>query len=366
MSHPDRPIILATRGSPLATAQTNAVLAQCRSAHPGLSFEIKIIRTTGDKLQTASMAQDSPALPKGLFTKELETALLNGEADMAVHSLKDLPTELPDGLVLGAVGIRADARDVLIYRRAAHPAHPSTFGSHGPGSDSGDPGAGRGFPANLILADLPVGATIATSSTRRREQLLERRPDLKTVEVRGNVGTRLQKLAKTATLDATILAAAGLARLGYRVTVGGELICEEAALAANPKLAIPPGLLAVFLPIDEMLPCVGQGAVGIEIRANDSRIEPVCRCLDHPPTRHCVTAERAFLRAMGGGCQSPVAAYAETSSQGLFLRAVSYRSGTARRSATRGSTNDAEPLGKQLAQELSEPAPQNQFTPSRI
>ncbi len=353
MSTPDRPIILATRGSPLAMAQSNAVLAQCRGAHPGLSFEIKIVKTTGDKLQTASMAQGSPALPKGLFTKELETALLNGEADMAVHSLKDLPTELPDGLVLGAVGVRADARDVLIYRQAAPSAQPSTAGSPGTHSNPDHPATRRGFPANLVMADLPVGAVIATSSTRRREQLLERRPDLDIVELRGNVGTRLQKLAKTATLDATILAAAGLARLGYRITAAGELICDEAALAATPKPALPGGLPAVSLPIDDMLPCVGQGAVGIEIRANDPRIQAACRCLDHPPTRHCVMAERAFLRAMGGGCQSPVAAYAETSGEGLFLRAVSYRSGTARRSAARGSTTDSELLGKQLALELS-------------
>ncbi len=358
MPTPERPIILATRGSPLALAQSTSVLAQCRNAYPNLSFEIKIIKTTGDKLQTASMAQGSPGLPKGLFTKELETALLNGEADMAVHSLKDLPTELPDGLVLGAVGLRADVRDVLIYRQrpgSADGVHTAAIGTI---SAPDDQSSRRGFGPNLRTSDLPNAATIATSSTRRREQLLERRPDLQIVEVRGNVGTRLQKLANTAMIDATILAAAGLARLGYRVSDKGELFCDPAALAANPKLAIPAGLLAVFLPTDEMVPCVGQGAVGIEVRANDSRIAGVCQRLDHAPTRHCVTAERAFLLAMGGGCQSPVAAYAEASGEDLVLRAVSYRSGTARRSTVRGCTSEAQILGKQLAGELSDGNPQ--------
>jgi hydroxymethylbilane synthase len=157
-----KPIYIATRGSALALAQANQILAQCRSLFPAETFDLKIIKTTGDKLQTASLA--SAELPKGLFTKEIEEALLSGEADLAVHSLKDLPTELPAGLKLGAVTRRADVRDVIVYRH----------------SD---------FQSSLLLAGLPNGAVVATSSTRRAAQVLERRPDLKVVPIRGNVGT---------------------------------------------------------------------------------------------------------------------------------------------------------------------------------
>src|SRR5882757_9357376 len=145
----EKPIIICTRGSALALAQSNLIAAQCRAAFPELKFKLQIIKTTGDKLQKASMAKTDPSLPKGLFTKELEVAMLNGEADLAVHSLKDLPTELPDGLILAATPPREDVRDVLIYRA--------------PG------GSKRGFPANLEIKDLPAGATIATSSTRRKQ-----------------------------------------------------------------------------------------------------------------------------------------------------------------------------------------------------
>src|SRR5215470_13220565 len=159
----ERPLFIATRGSALALAQANMVLAQCRSAFPKLAFELKIIKTTGDKLQTASMAQEGTSLPKGLFTKELEVALLESKADLAVHSLKDLPTELPQGLKLGAVGKRADVRDVLIYRDAAY-------------SRSGELAAKdperRGFKPGIGIQELPAGAVVATSSTRRRAQLL--------------------------------------------------------------------------------------------------------------------------------------------------------------------------------------------------
>src|SRR4051794_21775689 len=162
------PIRITSRGSALALAQANMVLAQCRAAFPNDSFEIRIVKTTGDKLQTASLAAAN--LPKGLFTKEIEEALLDGSGDLAVHSLKDLPTDLPAGLKLGAVSKRADVRDVLIYR------HESKFQISN-------------------LKSLPQGATVATSSTRRRAQLLDTRPDLNIVPIRGNVGTRLRKLA---------------------------------------------------------------------------------------------------------------------------------------------------------------------------
>jgi hydroxymethylbilane synthase len=282
------PIRIVTRGSALALAQANMVLAQCRAALPGQTFEIQIIKTTGDKLQTASLAAAS--LPKGLFTKELEAALLIGEGDLAVHSLKDLPTELPAGLKLGAVSTRADVRDVLIVRSDAR--------------------TGDGSPIN----SLPKNATVATSSTRRRAQLLDRRPDLRVVEIRGNVGTRLRKLAGQTELDAIVLAAAGLERLHISSSSGGELRGDD----------VPPGLLALPLSVEEMLPCVGQAALGIEIRENDPRLERICAALNDATTHACVAAERAFLSGMGGGCQLAVGAFAEIQGEMLKLRAVSY------------------------------------------
>src|SRR5215475_9402757 len=172
---PSPPILLATRGSALALAQANAVLLQCKAAFPKLSFELKIIKTTGDKLQTASLAQEGKTLPKGLFTKELEVALLKHKADVAVHSLKDLPTELPSGLKLGAVGKRADVRDVLIYRDAAY------LEAAEANKDSAEwsPGQSkrRGFTGKLAVKDLPAGTVVATSSTRRKAQLLTLNPE---------------------------------------------------------------------------------------------------------------------------------------------------------------------------------------------
>src|ERR1051325_4547655 len=178
-------IIIATRGSALALAQANLVFDQCRAAFPKLKFEMKILKTTGDRLQRASMANPSASLPKGLFTKELEVALLKGQADLAVHSLKDLPTDLPAGLKLGAVGQRADVRDVLIYRDASFLSHAAENGQ----STDWSPGqsARRGFKKNLQIQDLPAGAVVATSSTRRRAQLLARNPRLKAPDIRGNV-----------------------------------------------------------------------------------------------------------------------------------------------------------------------------------
>ena len=315
MADHDRPIFLATRGSALALTQTHMVQAQCRQAFPALRFEIKIIKTTGDKLQ--SVPPDAPGMSgtKGLFTKELEIALLQGEADLAVHSLKDLPTELPEGLELGAVLARADVRDVLIYREAS------------PGSDK------RGLPASADVRDFPEGATIATSSTRRQAQLLALRPDLKVVPIRGNVGTRLQKFADRADLDGLVLAAAGLHRLGFNLT-------PDHALIAPPDAKVPGGLRATYLTTEEMIPCVGQGAIGIETRVGDSRIRPILASLDDLPTRHCVTAERAFLLGMGGGCLSPVAAYACLDGAELYIRAVSFRGDSVRRTEGRGRPED--------------------------
>ncbi|PYK58069.1 MAG: hydroxymethylbilane synthase [Verrucomicrobia bacterium] len=342
MSFASRPIIIATRGSALALAQANLVFDQCRAAFPKLKFEIKIIRTTGDKLQTASLANPSESLPKGLFTRELEVALLKSRADLAVHSLKDLPTELPAGLKLGAVSKRVDVRDALICRdaeyRGAEEAKTAVT------RRMSRPSERRGFKPKISLRDLPQGATIATSSTRRKAQLLANRPDLNVVEIRGNVVTRLQKLDDQAEIDAVVLAAAGLERLSFRITPEGRLQGD----------AVPDGLLATVLEPEIMLPCVGQGALGIEIRENDERVAVICERLDHFNTRQCVAAERAFLGAMGGGCQSPIAAYAEVVGDQVRLRVVSFQGGTPRRGEAKRGLKESTALGEELAAALRE------------
>lgn len=343
---------ICTRGSALALAQSEQVLADCEALFPDLDFELKIIKTTGDKLQTASPADADGPLPKGLFTKELEVALLGREADIAVHSLKDLPTELPDGLVLGAVGPRADVREVLVYRDAAHPQDLSAAVV----PKDWIPGAREPFvgPSFATLDDLPAGAVVATSSTRRAAQVLAVRPDLDIVPVRGNVGTRLQKAADPHGFDATLLAAAGLSRLGLDVGPRGELRVDprltprERALVAAP----PSGLLATILEPEEMLPAVGQGAVALEIRSDDPEVAQICAGLNHVNTLRCVTAERAFLRAMGGGCQSPVAAYARIVGHQVHLRASSYRDGAGKHAEGKLPVREAAKLGEELAARL--------------
>lgn len=311
------PITIATRGSALALAQSNLIRDQISAAFPELAVEVKIIKTTGDKLQTASLA--SANLPKGLFTKELETALLDNQADLAVHSLKDLPTDLPSGLILGGVTRRADVRDVLIYRES--------------------PGKAR----LTHIADLPRGATIATSSARRQAQLHTKRPDLKIVPIRGNVPTRVKKLAAQPEIDAIILAVAGLERLHFQFGADGSLTGE----------GIPSGMLAAKLSTDEMLPCVGQAAIGIEIRENDPRLKEVCANLTDHNTLQCVLAERAFLKGMGGGCQLAVAAYAQVEGNELIIRAMSFLGQQPKRGELRGAIDKPVELGQQLAQQLS-------------
>jgi len=320
---PEKPIIICTRGSALALAQSNMIAALCRAAFPELQFELQIIKTTGDKLQKASMAKTDPSLPKGLFTKELEVALLNGTADLAVHSLKDLPTELPAGLELAATPKREDVRDVLIYRAAGVSAK-------------------RGFKAHAALKDFPQGATIATSSTRRKQSLLALRPDLNIVEIRGNVATRMQKVADNSQVDATILALAGMTRLNFKINADGTISGD----------GVPAGMLATVLGLDVMLPCVGQGAIGIEIRSGDERIGKIVGRLNHAPTLQAVTAERAFLRGMGGGCQSPVGAHAEISGEQVTLKAISFRDETVKHAEGKMPAAEAAALGEQIAAKL--------------
>jgi hydroxymethylbilane synthase len=341
---PEKPIIICTRGSALALAQSNLIAALCRAAFPRLRFELKIIKTTGDKLQKASMAKtDATSLPKGLFTKELEVALIKGHADLAVHSLKDLPVDLPAGLVLAATPKREDVRDVLIYRDAAFlenlklKTQNSKLEDWSPGQS-----ALRGFKPHLKLKGFPQGATIATSSTRRKMSLLAARPDLKIVEIRGNVATRMQKVAERGELDATVLALAGMTRLNFKIAPDGTISGD----------AVPDGLLATVLDLDVMLPCVGQGAIGIEIRADDESIAKIVERLNHFNTFQAVTAERAFLRGMGGGCQSPVGAHAEISGTKISLKAISFREETVKRAEAKRPIAEAALLGEQIAAEL--------------
>jgi len=314
------PILIATRGSDLALAQANAVLAQCRHGFPDLAFELKIIKTTGDKLQTAAPAAGPAALPdRALFTKELEAALLQGQADLAVHSLKDLPTDLPAGLRLaGVAGDRADARDVLVYR------------------------IDNGLVPRMKISDFPPGLTVATGSIRRQTQLLALRPDFVVVPIRGNVPTRLQKLREQPETDATILAVAGLNRLGIRFAKTGLLRRNQASLQLAACIFEPP----------LMLPCVGQGAIGLEIRDDDQRMSEICGVLNDYPTFQCVAAERSFLHAMGGGCQTPIGAYASTDGSRLHLRAVAHLTKNVQRAEGRSVLSQAVALGEKVAARL--------------
>ena len=314
-----RPIIIATRGSALALAQSNMIKAQCERALPDQVVELRIIKTTGDKLQTASMSNlPAEGSTKGLFTKELEVALLAGEADLAVHSLKDLPTELPEGLILGATPPREDVRDVLIVRA--------------------DSSATAAAPLRTIEGDI----TIATSSTRRAAQIQALRADIKTTPIRGNVGTRIKKLLAQRELGGTVLAAAGLNRLQFKIAADGTISGND----------VPQGVKGFLIPLDEMLPCVGQAAIGIEIRANDPGMRELCAKLGDPITFACVTAERGFLRAMGGGCLSPVAAHARVQGDSLSIRAVALKENGLARAHHGGPVADAESIGVALAAKL--------------
>jgi hydroxymethylbilane synthase len=251
--------------------------------------------------------------------------------------LKDLPTDLPAGLMLAATPKREDVRDVLIYRDAEYYAQLSSI------TAQADWIAGqsslKGFKPHAKLKDFPAKTIIGTSSTRRKLSLLAARPDLTIATIRGNVPTRLQKVAERDEFDATVLALAGLKRLNFEIKPDGILVGD----------AVPEGLLATVLDLEVMLPCVGQGAIGIEIRADDERITKVCERLNHFNTFYCVTAERAFLRAMGGGCQSPVAAHAEVVGDKIQMRAVSFVNETARRGEAKRPLAEATILGEELA-----------------
>jgi hydroxymethylbilane synthase len=294
---------IGSRGSKLALIQSEWVRDRLRALHPGLRVEIEVIHTKGDKLLDAPLAKIGD---KGLFTKELETAMLEGRTDLAVHSAKDMPTEVPEGLALVAFTRREDVRDVFVAHAAA-----------------------RAVPR--ALADLPDGARVGSSSLRRRSQLLALRPDLELLDIRGNVQTRLRKVEEQA-MAGTILAAAGLARL------------------EQPQLA------AFAFAFEEMLPAVGQGSLAIEARGGDERIARLVEPLEHRPTALAVRAERSLMHALQGGCQVPIAAYAEPVDGGeargrLRLRAFvgSLDGRRAVRDESAGPAADPEALGAELA-----------------
>ena len=294
----NRPVIIGTRGSDLALWQANYVKAQLEERFPDDEFEIKIISTTGDEVLNVALSKIGD---KGLFTRQIESQLLDGDIDLAVHSLKDLQTSQPDGLRIGAVCEREISNDVFISR------------------------TGRS------IQELPQGAKVATGSLRRRSQLLSYRPDLVVEEIRGNVPTRLRKFDES-NLDGMILAYAGLNRLGFsdRIT---QLISTEI-----------------------MLPAVGQGAVAIEIRDGNDDVNRMVAELDHPATRVCVRTERAFLKRLEGGCQVPIGAMATVEGETVTLTGFvgSLDGSTSFRERAEGPADSPEDLGIRLAERLIE------------
>jgi hydroxymethylbilane synthase len=298
---------IGTRGSPLALAQAAEVRRRLADAHaidPD-AIETVVIRTTGDRIQDRPLAE---AGGKGLFTKEIEEALLDGRVDIAVHSAKDMPTWLPDGLALAAFLPREDVRDVFISRKAAS------------------------------LAALPDGAVVGTASLRREALVRRLRPDLRVISLRGNVETRLRKLDEGA-VDATLLALAGLRRLGR----------ESAATA--------------LLSVDEFLPAVAQGAIALEARVGDARIGNILAPLNDADTAVAVTAERAFLAALDGSCRTPIAGYARVEAGRVRFRGLIIRpDGSETHETSReGGIADAAALGTDAGAELKRRAPPDFF-----
>jgi hydroxymethylbilane synthase len=287
---------LGTRGSALALWQTEWVAQRLRALHPHVHFEITEIRTTGDRVRDRPLFRAGSV---GLFVKELEAALLDEEIDVAVHSLKDMPSRVTPGLAIAAVPERADPRDALVSR------------------------------LGLPLDALPSGARVGTSSRRRAAQLLALRPDLEILDIRGNVDTRLRK-AEGEPYDALVLAVAGLVRLGQ-----GERITQ----------VFPPEL---------MLPPAGQGALAVEIRAADQDVRSLMAPIDHRDTRRTVTAERAFMARLGGGCHVPIGAYAVVDGEQLWLRGLvsSLDGRRVLRSERRGPADTAGALGRAVAADL--------------
>jgi hydroxymethylbilane synthase len=293
-----RTLRIATRESRLALWQAEHVATLLCRHHNGLTVELVPMTTRGDQVLDRTLAKIGG---KGLFIKELETAMLDGRADIAVHSMKDVPAELPGGFAIAAVLEREDPRDALVS------------------------------PQYLRIEDIPAGSVVGTSSLRRQAQLQHARPDLKVEPVRGNVETRLKKLDQ-GSFAAILLAAAGLKRLRLAHRIAG------------------------FLPCSVSLPAVGQGAIGIECLADNAGAAGLVAALDHVETHRCVDAERAFAGGLGASCESPVAGFAEVAGDELFLRGlVAMRDGASvLRGEIRGPVAEAQSLGARLAQQLFE------------
>lgn len=293
-----RKISIGTRGSKLALWQAEWVSSEIRKLKPDLEISLTKIKTTGDKILDVPLAKVGG---KGLFVKEIEEALLRKDIDIAVHSMKDVPTDLPSGLHLAAICKREDPRDALIAQR----------------SDI------KG------IGDLPKGAVVGTSSLRRSCQLLNIRPDLRIVQLRGNLDTRLRKLEE-GQFDVVILAVAGIKRLGFERMITG------------------------ILPIDISLPAVGQGAIGIECRRDDEFINNLISPLNDPETSVCVLAERAFLKKLEGGCQVPIAAYARIEGGSLVIDGLvgSLSGNRLIRGHIEGRKEEWEELGTKLAEDI--------------
>jgi len=293
---PPPPLRIATRKSQLALWQAEHVATLLRRAHTGLAIELVPLSTLGDRIQDRSLAAIGG---KGLFIKELEVALEDQRADIAVHSMKDVPGDLPQGLMIAAVLQRSDARDALITSKSAS------------------------------LQELPRGARVGTSSLRRQAQLLAARPDLNIEAMRGNVDTRLRRL-DAGELDAIVLACAGLIRLGLAARITSRL---------DPKIS---------------LPAVSQGVIGIECRAADARTRELLGVLEHPATRIAMDAERAFAGRLGGSCQSPIAAHARFDGDRLILEGLVAEPDGSRllRDTVAGDSGDPAALGTHLGERL--------------
>ena len=291
-------IKVGTRGSRLALAQTNSVVQRIQKAAPDLIADITVIKTSGDIMQDVSLAQIGG---QGVFVKEIEEALLSGGIDLAVHSMKDVPGETPEGLMFAAILPREDMRDVLVSR------------------------------GNVKMESMPRGARIGTGSLRRGAQIKAWMPDLEIIPLRGNIDTRLNKI-ETENLTGVVLAAAGMKRLGYVQQI------------------------TQFLPIELMLPAVGQGALGLQIRKTDTELLKFLAKLNHAQTAMEVSAERSYLRALGGGCRLPIAAYGLIEKQRLTLEGLlaAPNGSSVIRDKVWGELGEAEELGRKLADMILE------------
>ncbi len=287
------PMRIATRGSKLALWQAEHIAGRLREEHPELDVELKVVKTSGDRIQDAPLARFGG---KGLFVKEIEETLLRGEAELAVHSMKDIPSEIPEGLTLGVVPERDDPADCLLSH-----IHPD-------------------------IASLPSESVVGTSSLRRQAQLLALRPDLSVEMLRGNLDTRLRKLEQ-GQYQAIIVAAVGLKRLGLDAPYTARLLSAD------------------------FLPAVGQGSLGLEYVRGNQEVESVIACLDHPPSRTALTAERSFLQRLEGGCQVPIGGHATLEDEEILLQGVvaDLRGEEIIREQRRAPVEEPERLGRDVA-----------------